>query len=229
MSSELDARPRQPRRERALLAHLAGSAFAFTPRISLDPPDSVLLEVRGSLGLFGGAQSLCDAVQACCAGLGLSVQLALAPTPLAALMLARAGRALLLSGSERLVGALGPLPLRFLRWAPPALARLESMGVRTCGEALRLPRAGFARRFGRAALEDLDRLVGRRPDPRRPFIARERFRGRCEPSFELEHHAAILRHLEPLLADLERFLRSRQAAVLLLRLRLHHRADPLRR
>jgi protein ImuB len=100
------------------------------------------------------------------------------------------------------------------------------MGVRTVGEALRLPRAGFARRFGRGALEDLDRLVGRRPDLRRPFVVRESFRGRCEPSFELEYHEAILRHLEPLLAELEGFLRSRQAAVLGLRLRLRHRPDP---
>ena len=169
---------------------------------------------------------MCDAVQARCTALGLGAWLALAPTPSAALALARAGRALAVTGSERLVGALAPLPVAALRWAPAALARLESMGVRTLGEALRLPRAGFARRFGRGTLDDLDRLVGRRPDLRRPFVTREAFRGRCEPSFELEHHEAILRHLEPLLADLEGFLRSRQAAVLLLRLRLRHRPDP---
>jgi protein ImuB len=226
MAAELDARPRQPRRERALLARLAEAGFAFTPRVSLEPPDGVLLEVRGSLGLFGGAAALCEAVQARCAALGVEARLALAPTPLAALALARAGRALAVTGSERLVGALAPLPLAALRWSPAACARLESMGVRTVGEALRLPRAGFARRFGRGALEDLDRLVGRRPDLRRPFVAREAFRGRCEPSFELEYHEAILRHLEPLLAELEGFLRSRQAAVLGLRLRLRHRPDP---
>ncbi len=226
LAPALDARPRQPRRERALLAQLAEACFAFTPRVSLEPPDGLLLEVRGSLGLFGGAAALCEAVQARCGALGLGARLALAPTPLAALALARAGRTLAITGSERLVGALATLPLALLRWPPPALARLESMGVRSCGEALRLPRAGFARRFGRGILEDLDRLVGRRPDLRRPFVAREAFRGRCEPSFELEHHEAILRHLEPLLANLESFLRSRQAAVCLLRLRLRHRPDP---
>jgi len=226
LAPALDARPRQPRRERALLARLAEACFAFTPRVSLEPPDGLLLEVRGSLGLFGGAAALCEAVQARCGALGLGARHALAPTPLAALALARAGRAVAITGSERLVGALAALPLALLRWPPSTLARLESMGVRTCGEALRLPRAGFARRFGRGMLEDLDRLVGRRPDLRRPFVARAAFRGRCEPSFELEHHEAILRHLEPLLASLESFLRSRQAAVCLLRLRLGHRPDP---
>jgi protein ImuB len=222
----LDARPREPRRERARLARLADAALGFTPRVSLEPPDGLLLEVRGSLGLFGGAAALCEAVAACCARLGSVVQLALAPTPLAALALARAGRPLVLAGPERLAGALAPLPLAVLRWPDSALLRLAAMGVRTLGAAQRLPRAGFARRFGRIALEDLDRLVGRRPDPRRPWQPRTAFRGRCEPSFELEQHEAILRHLEPLLADLERFLRSRQSAVLRLRLVLRHRAGP---
>lgn len=222
----LDARPRQPGRERALLARLAEAGCAFTPRVSLEPPDGVLLEVRGSLGLFGGTAALCGAVAARCAALGITARLALAPTPLAALALARAGVALAVTGNDRLVGALSPLPLAVLRWAPQALARLESMGVRTLGEALRLPRAGFARRFGRGTLEDLDRLVGRRPDLRRPYVARETFRGRCEPAFELSQHDAILRHVEPLLAELEGFLRTRQAAVSLLQLRLQHRPDP---
>ena len=62
LSPTLEARPRDPRRERAWLARVADAAFGFTPRVSLEPPDGVLLEVRGSLGLFGGASALCAAV-----------------------------------------------------------------------------------------------------------------------------------------------------------------------
>jgi len=222
----LEMRARDPRRERACLLRVAAAACAFTPRVSLEPPDGVLLEVRGSLGLFGGAAALCEAVVLACSRLGVTVQPALAPTPLAALLLARAGRGLVVTGSERLTGALAPLPLAVLRWPQVSLERLASMGVRTLGEVQRLPRTGFARRFGRAALEDLDRLAGRRADPRPPYRPLATFRGRCEPACELEQHDAILRHLEPLLADLERFLRSRQAAVLQLRLALRHRPDP---
>ena len=36
----------------------------FTPRVSLEPPDAVLLEVRGSLRLFGGARRLCEQLHA---------------------------------------------------------------------------------------------------------------------------------------------------------------------
>ncbi len=132
LAPALDARPRQPRRERALLAQLAEACFAFTPRVSLEPPDGLLLEVRGSLGLFGGAAALCEAVQARCGALGLGARLALAPTPLAALALARAGRTLAITGSERLVGALATLPLALLRWPPPALARPVGVAARLC-------------------------------------------------------------------------------------------------
>ena len=222
----LEMRARDLRRERAQLLGVADAACGFTPRVSLEPPDGVLLEVRGSLGLFGGAAALCEALGAACARLGVTVQPALAPTPLAALLLARAGRGLVVTGPERLAGALAPLPLAVLRWPQASVERLASMGVRTLGEVQRLPRTGFARRFGRAALEHLDRLAGRRADPRPPYRPLAAFRGRCEPAFELEQHDAILRHLEPLLADLERFLRSRQAAVLQLRLALRHRPDP---
>ena len=113
----------------------------------------VLLEVRGSFSLFGGASALGEALLARCAALGVQPRLAIAPTPLAALVLARAGRPQFITADDRLIGAIAPLPLGMLRWADATLARLESVGVATLGEALRLPRAGFARRFGNEALE----------------------------------------------------------------------------
>ena len=54
---------RDPRRERRLLDVLARRGLHFTPRVSLEPPDGVLLEVRGSLRLFGGARQLCTRLQ----------------------------------------------------------------------------------------------------------------------------------------------------------------------
>ena len=69
----------------------------------------------------------------------------------------------------RLVGQLMPLPLAALRWPQETLERLARMGVRTIGQVLRLPRAGFARRFGTDSLAVLDRLTGRSPDLRERF------------------------------------------------------------
>jgi protein ImuB len=101
------------------------------------------------------------------------------------------------------------------------------MGVRTIGQALRLPRAGFARRFGTDSLATLDRLTGRAADPRDRFRARERFRRRRELNYELESHDALLGALAPLMEELGKFLEARQCGVMKLECVLRHRhAEP---
>jgi protein ImuB len=229
LSPDLQLRRRAPRRERERVLRLAEAALGFSPRVSLEWPDALLLEVRGSLALFGGMATLLSQIAVRAAGEGLRARLALAPTPRAALVLARmatSAAAATVPQQDRLVGALAPLPLAALRWPPERLERLAAMGVRTLGEVLRLPRAGFARRFGREALLELDRLVGRAAEPRVPFASREWFRGRCEPGFELETHDAVMRHTAPLLEDLQRYLRRRQQAITELHLTLRHRPTP---
>jgi protein ImuB len=204
------------------LETLAVAAQRFTPRVSLEPPDALLLELRGSVGLFGGLAPLLARLQA---GFATGT-VALAPTPLAALVFARAGKACCITDPARLVSRLSPLPLASLRWPEESVARLFAMGVRTIGEALRLPRAGFAQRFGTTLLASLDRLVGRGADPRPVFAPAQRFHQRCEPSFELSDTAFILRTIDPVLTQLEAFLCERQRGIAALRLTLVHRALP---
>jgi protein ImuB len=220
----LQVRPRDTRRERLRLVALAEAALAFTPRVSLAPPDELLLELQGSLRLFGGVDVLAERIRDSAAQLGLSARLALAPTPRAALAGARGAQGFRVLHEAQLVGQLAPLPVTVLREPEPDVARLASMGVRTLGDLLRLPRAGLAQRFGPALPLLLDRLVGRAREPRRAFVPAVRFRGRCEPQYELSSHAALLCHLEPLLAELEQFLRRRQCTLTALRIRLRHRA-----
>ena len=215
------------------LERLGARAQRLTPRVSLDPPDGLLLEVKGSLHLFGGVEGLTREMAGECSRLRLPCTLALAPTPLSALVLARASRKVAapvalqaITDPAQLVGKLSSLPLALLRWPQDTLDRLARIGVRTIGEALRLPRAGFARRFGTAQLQALDRLVGRAHDLKEHFEVRARFRRRRELLYELENHAALLAVLAPLLAELGEFLTARQCGVLMLECRLRHRTVP---
>ncbi|HTW37114.1 MAG TPA: DNA polymerase Y family protein [Steroidobacteraceae bacterium] len=226
---QLSVKPRDVRRERGLLERLATCAQRFTPRVSLEPPDGMLLEIKGSLHLFGGAAKLTASFLADCAAAGSRPRLAIAPTPLAALAAARAGIPFEVTDGARLTGALAPLPLAVLRWPPEVLERLCKAGVRTIGEALRLPRGGFARRFGRESLADLDRLVGHGADLRIRFGAPERFGARREFTYELERHDALLAAMTPLLEDLANFLRVRQCGITALECRLRHRHAPATR
>ncbi len=208
------------------LERLATRAQRFTPRVSLAPPDGMLLEVKGSLHLFKGVEGLIKAVTGECTRLGIESNVAVAPTPLAAIVAARVGKPLVVMDRSQLVGQVSGMPLAPLRWPDDVVQRLARMGARTIGHALRLPRAGFARRFGPARLADLDRLIGRDADPRRRFQPRERFRRRRELTYELENTQTILTAMAPLLADLERFLRVRQCGVTQIECRFRHRHAP---
>jgi len=215
------------------LERLATKAQRFTPRVSLVPPDGLLLEVKGSLHLFNGTDGLIQALLGECDAVGFEPAIALAPTPLAALVAARvgtpapgSGTPFIVTNQARLIGALSALPLGPLRWPQEVMERLARMGVRTIGQVLRLPRAGFARRFGPAHLAELDRLTGRRADLRHHFQPRERFRRRRELTYELESDATILTALAPLLADLGKFLQARQCGITELECRLRHRHAP---
>jgi protein ImuB len=232
---EIRPRPRDVAAERALLHRLAAVAADFTPQVSIEEPDGLLLEIKPSVRLFGGLRQLCRQLRERClsepwfAAAGLQPCFTLAPTPLAALAAARAGARCFITDPTVLPARLKPLPVSVLRWPEEQNVRLVAMGVRTLGELLRLPRAGFARRFGPAQLADLDRLLGRRADPRRRLQRRERYRGRVDLDHEIEDHERILQALRPLLEELEQFLRARQRGITALQCRFHHyRAAPTR-
>jgi protein ImuB len=211
------------------LQQLAQRAQRFTPRVSVVPPDGLLLEVKGSLHLFNGIAGLLQALADDCAARHQVHRCAVAPTPLAALVAARAGQPLIITSPAQLVGQLAPLPLTALRWPAEVLERLARMGVRTIGEVLRLPRAGLVRRFGVLQLAELDRLTGRTADLRPVFKPHERFRRRRELTFEAESNTVLLGVLQPLLAELQQFLRVRQCALTAIECVLRHRhAAPTR-
>jgi protein ImuB len=87
------------------------------------------------------------------------------------------------------------------------------MGITSIGEALRLPRQGFAKRFGAMRLLELDRALGRMPDPRVSYRAPERFVVDFDLNEEESDSVLLLNVCQELLMKLERFLLSRQMAV----------------
>ncbi len=195
-------------------------ARSLTPRICVEPPDALLLEVGGSCRLFGGLAGLLQQLRLL---FPRPMLLAVAPTPLAALLLARAGQARCLTHPARLASRLAPLPIHLLRWPERERLRLQSMGVSRLGELLRLPREGLARRLGPERLAELDRLTGSAADPRPSVPLTERFAEKIDPGFETRSLDALLAALAAPLSRLEEFLRTRQRGVLALRLTLRHR------
>lgn len=202
---------RDVRAETRALEALAVWAVQFTPWVSPVEGEGLLLEVAGSLGLFGGVESLVGRVREGCAALGYDARLGLAPTPTAALLFARAGTHAGCLEPTQLAGALSPLPLDVLDLPEKPLRALRDLGLARLGDVLRLPRDGLARRLEPGLLRQLDQALGRQPDPRRRFEPPARFESRVEFGCELFSVEPILRCAGRLLEELCGFLRARGA------------------
>ena len=226
---DLELLERQPPAEAAMLQRLACWGIQFTPLVSLEPPQALLAEVRGSLGLFGGAQALRRRAERELTDFGLRPVVTLAPTPRAALWLARAGRGITLESLDELPALASRLPLACLDWPQAVTRALVTLGTRTIADLARLPRDGLARRFGPALLGELDEGFGRRPQPRRRAITPERFDESIELPMESTSARLIGIALERLLERLEAFLRTRAAGVRGLAIEFRHLGMPATR
>ena len=191
LAPDLVLRDRDPQAESAAIKALATWATQFTPTVSLAPANAVLAEIGGSLRLFGGLPRLTAHFTRGAHDLGYAARLAVAPTPTAALLFARAGRTAPLIDPAALAGALAPLPLAQLDLDPAALATLEAAGITIFGAACALPRDAFARRFGASLVAPLDRALGRIADPRLPFVPPPRYEGRLELPAAVESVEAL--------------------------------------
>lgn len=162
----LVTRRRSRSREQRRLDELGDRMLAFSPVVSLEAPETVLIEVRGSLGLFGGLEQLKQRIGRTLDAAGHVHLIAGAPTPSAAACLARWGRGRVVTEKAALRSALGAMPVSLLDLEPGTAGRLERAGLRVVRDLWRLPADGLGRRFGRALVRTLARLRGVHPDPR---------------------------------------------------------------
>src|SRR6185436_12541307 len=190
------------------LAPLAGWACQFTPRVAQAPPDALLAEVEASLRYFGGQEVFLQTLRAGLDALGMTASLAVAPTGLAALWLARGGG-----------GSLEALPLEATGFD---LDFFRGIGIATVGEALALPRDGLAQRCGGEIVDALDRARGRLPETYAFFAPPAKFSARLELQGETAHAEALLFPARRLLAQLEGLLAARHEGIRAFTLRLVH-------
>jgi protein ImuB len=206
----LNVEPRSEIVEQQALEHLACWLEQFTSVVCFAGTDVLLVEIAGSLRLYGGLLSLRQQIAAGLEQQGFNASLAIAPTPLAATWLAKGGRRACIRDTANIAAVLRTVPLASLDWPTATCESLAGMGIRSVGDCLRLPREGFARRFGPQRLIELDRALGRLPDPRSSWRAPERFCADYELTEEQSDRELLLAICRELLLSLERFLLTRQ-------------------
>ena len=225
LAPALEVRPRDPARERHLLEVLGSWAWRFSPRVSFDPL-LVLLEVEGSLRLFGGFDALREAMARELPEPGRATFWAAAPTPAAAALLARVAPGTQVQRREQLEQVLAPVPLRRFTRNREWRELMQAIGLECIGDCLRLPRPELVRRLGKEPVLLLDRLLERLPDPRSPWQPPDRFRHRLPLLHEIETVPALLFPARRLVELLCLFLRGSDGAAQHLRWRLLHREGP---
>lgn len=226
MAPQLQTRRRDAAAETENLLGLAAWASQFTPSVALEFPDGLVIEVSGSLKLFGGLENLIDRVKTGLADMGFGATLAVAPSAKAASWLAREAHGRFVKNSQELKEALQSLPIHLLHGRQDIQEGWAAIGVSTLGELLALPREGVARRFGQEVLDEVDRALGRLADPRSFFSVPARFHAAIELPAEIAQAEALAFAGRRLLAQLAGFLAARSAGVQRFVFRLFHREGP---
>jgi len=201
---------------------VASMALGFTPRVAL-LDEAVLMDVTGSLRLFGGLARLMESLDARLQAFFQSNQC------LALVQRAQGATSLIALARLRMKGAQGEaprqrvaeLPMHTLSAARAHLGVLERIGCRTWDDLLRLPRDGVARRFGAELLEALDRARGKLPDDYPWQVLPEHFDEKIELDALVTHAPALMAGAERLLARLQAWLLGRQSGLSALRLTWH--------
>ncbi len=167
----------------------------YTPLVALDPatpPTAIggragfMLDVSGCAHLFGGEAGLLQDLSSRVGQWDLTVQAAIADTPLAAWGLAHYGRQPLIcvpTGETR--AALYTLPVVALNLPQPTVEALDRLGLRRIGDLAALDRKALGQRFSNKLnrkqateqgvapdrlLDALDRALGQRADVIDPLL-----------------------------------------------------------
>ena len=167
--------------DRAALDRLVLWARRWCPWTAADGADGLILDTTGSDHLLGGEAAMLVEMETRLSQLGLTAQLAVAPSWGAAWALARFGGVRAICPPDRIAEQLAPLPVAALRLDEDCVLLLRRLGLKTVGALAEVPRLSLTRRFARSALQAnplqrLDQAMGRTAEPVSSIEARPRFR-----------------------------------------------------
>ncbi|MBA4761748.1 DNA polymerase Y family protein [Sphingomonas sp.] len=146
------------------LERIADACDRFTPRVAIEPPDGLVLDITGCAHLFGGEYGLLEAVEARMRRWTGHLRHALADTPEGARALARFQTAP--AASE--AAALRRLPVAALELEGETEAALRGAGLKTIDDLVSRPTGPLAARFGADLPDLLARILGKSGKPIAP-------------------------------------------------------------
>ncbi|RYY37739.1 MAG: DNA polymerase Y family protein [Sphingobacteriaceae bacterium] len=154
----IDEVPGQPHK---LLRLLGLGCIRYTPVVSIDLPDKLILDISGCAHLWGGEREYLKEIVLKLRATGFDARAAIADTPGAAWAVSRFAqkRPIVPAGGQAV--AIAALPPAALRLEPEVVERLQKLGFRAIGPLLQLPASVLRRRFGQGLLLRINQALGR--------------------------------------------------------------------
>jgi len=155
----------EPGPDQQLLTAIGHWCIHYTPAVSVDLPDGLLLDVSGCTHLWGGEVPYASEIQNRLKEAGYTVRIAIAGTIGTAWALARYGKqsiVLIPSGEEK--AALSPLPPSALRLESAVVERLQKLGLSTIGHFIDMNNSVLRRRFGTKLTDCIGQALGQKEE-----------------------------------------------------------------
>ncbi len=149
-----------PHLEGKLLNRFAHWAIRFTPVVSIDPPDGLILDITGCTHLWGGEKSYVNEITSKIQTLGYHVKTAIADTIGASWALAHYARPSQIIENDLYSENMMSLPPESMRLEPSITERLHKLGLKEIRDLLNLTRSSLKRRFGDTLIKRLNQGFG---------------------------------------------------------------------
>ncbi|MCD6020030.1 MAG: nucleotidyltransferase [Bacteroidetes bacterium] len=152
-----DYDPQQPK---ILLTALAEWCIRYTPFVSIDETDGLILDASGCTHLWGGEEGYLQDIHKRFKNFGYHIRTAIAETIGCAWAVCHYSKnaSIITSGKQNEI--LSMLPSAALRLETNSQERLEKLGLKTIGDFIQMPRTALRRRFGQSLLMRLDQALG---------------------------------------------------------------------
>lgn len=211
-------------KEEKLLSIVADHLYQWAAKLVLDPPQGIYIELESLERLYGGRQNTINTLCFAIKELKLRSHQAVAKSPLAAKLLAKAGMPLTMHERKARCQLEG-LPIKSSGLPGKTTRDLLSAGIFSIGDLLAIPGSDIGRQLGKDTLLYVQELKGEMKSHRTRYFYQppERFSQQIDLVSEVSNWQGLRFPMKRLLNELERFLYQRQQVVQHITFRLYQR------
>ena len=220
LSNSINIKYRDKEREIEALKKVAMSLLQYSSHISVKKPDSILVEIGASERLFLADKNIPSQILESIFDLGFDHHIAVSPTPLSAIWMARSGLNKTIRHTVDLAKHINSLPASVIQIQKKTNTEFHKIGIQTIGQLEHVPRSSIVKRWGKGVIEQLDRAFGRVPDPQVIFEPPERFDSEISLNLPASSVDQMIFGIQRLLRELVVYLQIKQRGVVQFELKL---------